>query len=131
MVRGRKPTPPHLRPIEGTHRPHRHEIESKAREAVATSAANFGPLRLPAQFKRFAREAWKKYIEPANWLDASRQPAAIAFCELWQELRSAPTSFPAARHSQMRAYMSELGLTDQRKLPPVGQQNEKDEHFDD
>ena len=58
--------------------------------------------------------AWKKYIEPAGWLDASREPAAIAFCELWQEFRFAPTSFPASKHGQLRAYMSELGLTDER-----------------
>ena len=40
-----------------------------------------------------------------------REPAAIAFCELWQEFRKAPVSFQASKHAQMRAYMSELGLT--------------------
>jgi hypothetical protein len=118
--------------VEGTHRDDRHGNASKVREAVAASAANFGPLCRPPQFKRLAREAWKRYIEPATWLDASREAAAIAFCELWQELRSAPMSFPAAKHSQLRGYMSDLGLTDGRKRPAADdKQKEKDEHFDD
>jgi hypothetical protein len=76
MVRGRKPTPPHLRLMEGTHRPHRHGIESKAREAVA--AENFGPLRLPAQFKRFAREAWK--YRPVS---AAPRTSVSGGCRMW------------------------------------------------
>jgi phage terminase small subunit len=131
MTRGRKPKAPHLRLIEGTHRPDRHGTASKARESVATSAANFGPLRRPPYLKRFAREAWKKYIEPATWLDASREPAAIMFCELWQEFRSAPMSFQAARHTQLRGLMSDLGLTDERKRPVADTEKIKDEHFDD
>jgi hypothetical protein len=75
-------------------------------------------------------EAWKRYIAPAYWLDASREPSAIAFCELWQEMRLAPTAFQAAKHSQLRGYMSDLGLTDLRKRPTVKHQ-ERDEHFDD
>jgi hypothetical protein len=107
-------------------------VESKVREAAAASAASFGPLTCPQELKRSAREAWKRYIDPASWLDASREPAAIAFCELWQELRIAPANFPAAKHSQLRAYMSELGLTDQRKRPVDDTSpKEKDEHFDD
>ena len=80
-------------------------VKSEVREAVAASVANFGPLCRPLHFKRLAREAWKQYIEPATWLDASREASAIAFCELWQELRSAPMSFPAAKHTQLRGYM--------------------------
>jgi hypothetical protein len=133
MTRGRKPKAPHLRLIEGTHRDDRHGTASKVREAVATSATNFGPLRRPPYLKRFAREAWQRYIEPATWLDASREPAAIMLCELWQEFRTAPTSFPAARHTQLRGLMSDLGLTEQRKRPvaDIKNEREKDEHFDD
>ena len=133
MTRGRKPKAPHLRLIDGTHRDDRHGIASKVREAAATSATNFGPLRRPPQFKRFAREAWEKYVAPATWLDASREPAAIMLCELWQEFRSAPTRFPAARHTQLRGLMSDLGMTDQRKRPIASTKTEKenDEHFGD
>jgi hypothetical protein len=133
MTRGRKPKASHLRLIQGTHRDDRHGIESEVREAVVASATSFGPLVQPPYFKRFAREAWKQFIEPATWLDASREGSAIAFCELWQEFRSAPTIFPAARHTQLRGYMSDLGLTDQRKRPIASTktEKEKDEHFDD
>ena len=71
-------------------------------------------MQRPRQLKGDALAAWKRYIEPAGWLDASREAAAIAFCELWAEFRFAPTSFPASKHGQMRAYMSDLGLTDER-----------------
>jgi hypothetical protein len=48
---------------------------------------------MPAHFVGHAKEAWEKYIKPAFWLDATREPAAIAFCELWQEFRlTAPAS---------------------------------------
>jgi hypothetical protein len=58
-----------------------------------------------------------------------REPAAIAFCELWQEFRFAPTSFPASKHGQMRAYMSELGLTDERNRVLDAAKDEEDEGF--
>jgi hypothetical protein len=133
MTRGRKPKAPHLRLIQGTHRDDRHGIELEVREAVVASATSFGPLSCPPHLKRLARAAWKQYIEPATWLDASREASAIAFCELWQEMRSAPTSFPAAKHTQLRGYMSDLGLTDKRKRPIADTkiEKEKDEHFDD
>jgi hypothetical protein len=117
--------------VAGTHRADRHGDAAKARNAVAKSAASFGPLVRPTYLKRFANEAWGRYIQPASWLDASREPAAIAFCELWQEMRLAPASFRAARHSQLRAYMSALGLTDERNRTIDGSSSEKDEFFDD
>ena len=43
---------------------------------------------------------------------------------------AAPTAFPAAKHGQMRAYMSELGLTDERKRMD-DEPEDKDEFFDD
>ena len=59
-----------------------------------------------------------------------REPAAIAFCELWAEFTDRPAAFPAAKHSQLRAYMSELGLTDERNRPP-SERDAGDEFFDD
>lgn len=130
--RGAKPKPAHLRLIDGTRNVTRHGTESELREAVEKSAASFGTLTRPKHLKGPGLTAWKRYIEPASWLDASREPAAIAFCELWQEFRFAPVSFPASKHGQMRAYMSELGLTDERnRVIDEGKNKEKDEHFDD
>jgi len=92
------------------------------------AATTFGKPVRPKHFRGEASAAWKRYIEPAGWLDASREPAAIAFCELWQEFRFAPTSFPASKHGQLRAYMSELGLTDERNR--MEQDEPTDEFFD-
>lgn len=130
-ARGAKPKAAHLRLVDGTHRKNRHGDESAAKEAVEKAAASFGKLTRPKHLKSFGLEAWKKYIEPASWLDASREPSALAFCELWQEFRFAPMSFPAAKHGQLRAYMSELGLTDERnRVLDADKAKTKDEHFD-
>jgi hypothetical protein len=130
--RGAKPKPAHLRLVDGTRNVTRHGTEEEIRAAVESAAASFGKLVRPSGMKGQALAAWKKYIEPAAWLDASREPAAIAFCELWQEFRYGPTSFPASKHGQMRAYMSELGLTDERnRMVDESKNKEKDEHFDD
>ncbi|WP_441280517.1 hypothetical protein [Tardiphaga sp. 862_B3_N1_1] len=129
--RGAKPKPAHLRLVDGTRNATRHGSEADLRDAVEESVASFGKLVKPKDMKHHAAVAWKKYIEPAGWLDASREPAAIAFCELWQEFRFGPTAFPAAKHGQLRAYMSELGLTDERnRVLDADKTKEKDEHFD-
>ena len=54
--------------------------------------------------------AWDRDIAPAFWLDRFHEPAAIVYCELWAEFMTSPRAFVAAKHGQMRAYMSELGL---------------------
>lgn len=128
--RGAKPKPAHLRLIDGTNNVTRHGSEAEVREAVEKAQQAFGKLRRPAHLKGEALKAWKRYIEPAAWLDGSREPAAIAFCELWAEFRFNPTGFPASKHGQMRAYMSELGLTDERNRSPQ-EEEEVDEFFGD
>lgn len=116
--------------IDGTHRTARHGDVEVAKKAVDEAIRKFGKLTRPKGLKGEGLNAWKKYIEPADWLDGSKEPAAIAFCELWQEFRFAPTSFPASKHGQMRAYMSELGLTDERNRVSQGDA-EEDEFFKD
>lgn len=128
-TRGAKPKPAHLRIVDGTRNPTRHGSEEDLRKQAETSAS-FGKLSRPKHLKGEAGIAWKRYIEPAGWLDASREPAAIAFCELWQEFRFAPKAFAASKHGQMRAYMSELGLTDERNRI-FGDERPRDEFFDD
>ncbi len=129
-ARGAKPKPAHLRIIDGTHRATRHGEEGKVKEATEAAIQSFGKLTRPKHLKGEALAAWKRYIEPASWLDAAREPAAIAFCELWHEFRFNPTGFPASKHGQMRAYMSELGLTDERNRGDI-EKDDKDEFFDD
>lgn len=127
---GAKPKAAHLRLVDGTHRPARHGKETKARKTVEQAVTAFGKLTQPTFLKGQALVAWKKWIAPAGWLDGSREAAAIAFCELWSEFRFNPTGFPASKHGQLRAYMSELGLTDERNRGSDDEQ-EKDEFFGD
>ncbi len=128
-TRGAKPKPTRLRLVTGTNNATRHGPEALAREAAATAEAVFGKLAKPAYLKGQAAWAWKRFVEPASWLDGSREASAIAFCELWQEFRDGPRMFPAAKHGQMRAYMSELGLTDERNRPDDGSKKQEDEFF--
>lgn len=129
-ARGAKPKAAHLRLVDGTHRKERHGKQADAKAMVDDALASFGKMVRPKQIKGEALLAWKRYIEPASWLDASREAAAIAFCELWSEFRFSPTGFTAGKHGQMRAYMSELGLTDERNR--AGEKpGAKDEFFDD
>lgn len=129
-TRGAKPKPVKLRLVDGTHNATRHGNRTKARDLADEAITSFGKLTRPRFLKGEALSAWKRYIEPAAWLDGSREPAAIAFCELWAEFRRGPSRFPASMHAQMRAYMSELGLTDERNRAEVEGQ-EKDEFFGD
>lgn len=129
-TRGAKPKPAHLRLVDGTRNATRHGSEKELREKVDAAIAAFGKLTRPKHLKGEALAAWKRYIEPASWLDASREPAAIAFCELWSEFRFNPTGFAAAKHGQLRAYMSELGLTDERNRGDDGNSSDEDDTFD-
>lgn len=128
-ARGAKPKAAHLRLIDGTHRATRHGDEKAAREKVEAAVAKFGKPVMPREMKGEAAKAWKRYIAPAFWLDAGREPAAVSFCELWAEFRFNTTGFPASKHGQMRAYMSELGLTDERNRGDLPE--ETDEFFGD
>lgn len=128
-TRGAKPKPAHLRIVDGTNNVTRHGPESKAKAQVEKAVSVFGKLEFPKHLKGEAAKAWKRYIAPAGWLDGSREPAAIAFCELWAQFIQSPDHFVAAKHGQLRAYMSELGLTDERNRG--GDDDEKaDEFFD-
>lgn len=130
-ARGAKPKPVALRLVDGTHRTTRHGKSDDAKANIDVSKRVFGALQKPAFLKGEAAKAWGRYIAPAAWLDASREPAAIAFCELWHEFRFNPTGFPAAKHGQMRAYMNELGLTDERNRADDGDKKPEDEFFGD
>jgi hypothetical protein len=105
--RGRRPKPPHLHLVDGTFRPGRHGDKAAATKPD-TATMGFGKIKMPAHFVGHAAEAWKKYVAPAFWLDASLEPVAIAFCELWQEFCLAPPSFRPAKHSAMRAIWASL-----------------------
>jgi len=130
-TRGAKPKAAHLRLVDGTHRPTRHGDTKAAKKAVEEAQRSFGKLVRPRALKGEALAAWKDYIEPAGWLDGSKKAAAIAFCELWGEFMTCPRLFPASRHGQLRAYMAELGLTDERnRKADDGKKGDDDDIFD-
>ncbi|WP_347271833.1 hypothetical protein [Rhizorhabdus histidinilytica] len=129
--RGAKPKPAKLRLVTGTHNVTRHGPKDEAKQAVEAAKTGFGKLVRPSYLKGQAKWAWDRYITPAGWLDASREAAAIAFCELWDEYRSMPRMFTASKHQQMRAYMAELGLTDERNRGDFDPTETKDAFFDD
>jgi len=128
---GAKPKPARLRLVDGTHNVTRHGSKAAVEKKVEAAAATFGKPVKPTYLKGHAAWAWKRFIEPAGWLDGSREALAIAFCELWQEYRDGPRAFPAAKHGQLRAYQNELGLTDERNRGDVEDGKEKDPFFDD
>mgnify|MGYP003404875191 CR=1 FL=1 len=130
-TRGAKPKAAHLRLVDGTHRAARHGAKAAAKAAVETAATHFAALKKPTEIRGAAAKAWKKFIDPAVWLDGSREPAAVAFCELYGEFVTCPRVFPASKHGQMRAYMGELGLTDERNRGESDGGKEKDEFFGD
>jgi hypothetical protein len=139
LQRGRKPKPPKLILVEGTRNATRHGSEEDLRDRIEVADIAFGPLTKPENFTRKkgkiwlqfnadASAAWDRYIVPCWWLDASKEPAAIAYCLLWADLMRWGPSLSSSKHTQMRAYAAELGLTDERNRGTYdpGKQNEDD-----
>jgi phage terminase small subunit len=124
---GPKPKQPALRIVSGKHNVTRHGSEGEIRQRAERSRKAFDKIQRPAHLKGHARKIWDDLIAKCWWLDQSRITSATAFCELWNEFRIAPMRFTAAKHGSMRAYMAELGLTDERNR---GYENEdKDDEF--
>lgn len=109
-LRGRKPKDPNLRAIDGSHRTTRHGDLEEVKEHMA----QIPPLEMPDFLEGEARQAWKDHIEPAFWLDHSKLVPAVAFCALYAEFLDNPRAFSTSKHSVLRGYMLDLGLTDPR-----------------
>lgn len=130
-LRGRKKVPDHIRLVTGNMNTTRHGTEDDIRRRVEEGQNTFGPLIKPDRFgqanNKEASATWDRYIANAWWLDASREVLAIAYCMLVQELLRKGTKFATAKHSQLRAYASELGLSDERKRPSNGNRKPKND----
>lgn len=114
-IGGARPKPGALRVVDGTHRADRHgKLPDDAPIASGGAEQKGSPLVCPRFLKGEGKKAWDRWVKPFFWITSEREPAAIAFCELWSEFRRSPENFNAARHGQLRAYMQELGLTDER-----------------
>lgn len=110
MRRGRRPLPGRLHLVTGTFRQDRHA------KAAPDSLPVRDPLPKPDWLRGGVSDAWDRFITPAGgFLDVYREPAAVAFCELWHEFQAWPARFPASKHALLRAYMADLGLSGARK----------------
>ncbi len=125
---GRRPKPARLRLVDGSFRKDRHGAKAEAIKSAGAAASAFGKIERPTWLKGEPRRAWDEFIAPATWLDGSRTPAAVVFCELWAEFRSSPRVFQSARYAQLRAVMADLGLSDERNRAP-SPTGENDEFF--
>lgn len=129
-TRGPRLKRPELRLVDGRahHGPKR--SASRAKALIKQDRRSFGPLKMPGHLGEAGRQAWQDYIVPATWLTKSREMTAILLCELWEESRDDTKAFTAAKHAQLRAYMAELGLTDERKRDiNESEEEDNDEHF--
>jgi len=126
---GRRPKIAKLRLVEGTRDATRHPSEQELIEQAKRAKEAFRKPVKPDHLTGEAEWAWNRYIVPCWWLDGSREAVAIGFCELWKEFRRSPVEFSSPRHGQLRAYMQELGLTDERNRIVHGE-NQEDEFLD-
>lgn len=128
-MRGPAARSPKLKLVDGTHRTTRHgrreEVEANARR----SAEAFGRLKRPDDLEGAAADIWDQCIAPAWWLDASRMPTVMALCEIWKDFKKSPSDFPQWKHVQMRVYLRELGLTEERNRISSGPQEKEDDNF--
>jgi hypothetical protein len=122
LAANRKPLELHL--LDGTLRTTRHGNAAKAQRVVERTKKRLGLPVMPENFTGEAKAAWERYIVPAFWLDRSREPAAIAFCKLWQRFMEDPDEFTPNRHSTLLKYMADLGLTKERNRIANGKEEE-------
>jgi phage terminase small subunit len=126
MGKGYIPKPTSLKLIDGTHTTYRNGDAEASRAAVKKAAEHFGKLEKPEHLRGHASDIWDKTIAPAWWLDGSRLTTAIMMCELWAEYRNNPKRFPIAKYTQMRTFLRELGLSDERNRVTNADQEEDD-----
>jgi len=100
-IRGRKPTPPHLRLVTGSHLKDR---------PVQTEKLPAGSLERPPRLRGTAAALWDGFIVKCHWLTWADGPKARMWCHLQAEFDRAPTKMIASRIAQLRALGSELGF---------------------
>jgi hypothetical protein len=121
-ARGVKPKPAQLRLVDGSHRNTRHGKKEKIEEKIVL----VGKPEMPEDFCPLEAKTWDRYIACCPWLDKYKEAAAIKFCQLWVVSEERGPLFSPAQHGQLRAYMAELGLTDERnRKMPDAQKNDE------
>lgn len=105
-TRGRKPKPPDLHVISGTHRPDRHGNPEDL-PAVEDRPEGLEPHR---KLTAPQQKLWDTFIKTTPWLSEYDVPRAYMWVCLQAEYDRKPAAMVAARIAQLRALGSELGL---------------------
>jgi len=100
MARGRRPKPPVVRVMDGTHR----AFPGKSGRAP-------GRLTKPKGLPKDAARVWDETAPQLRWLGRLDSHTLAIWCSLYAEFLEDPRRMTASRLSQMRAYGAELGIT--------------------
>jgi hypothetical protein len=111
-IRGRKPTPPALRLING----------GKGRPPPEDDPLPSGSLERPTKLRGAAGKLWDDFIAKCFWLTWADSPKAAMWCHLQAEFDSSPKKMIASRIAQLRTLGSELGF-DQASRTRMGIKN--------
>src|ERR1700722_6808062 len=103
-IRGRKPTPPALRLITGSH------LSDRPPPKGVEPTPPGGALERPEKLRGNVAKLWDSHIARAWWLTWVDGPKARMWCHLQAEFDRAPTKMIASRIAQLRALASELGF---------------------
>jgi phage terminase small subunit len=124
MPNHRKPASVHK--LQGTFQPCRHggpepEIE-------------LGEPEIPEWLSPAGVAEWRricKILVPANYLAKSDAAALGMYCELVSQMSEDPAEFPAAKITQLRMLMGELGLTPASRAKMPAREKPKESPFKD
>lgn len=122
MPRPRKPN--HLHVVSGTYRKGRHA----AAESVQALPALPDELKPPTWLTRGAKRVFRQTVEtlaPLGILAKVDRDVLAHYASLQAQLESAPASFTASLHAQLRALRGELGMSPatRHKTAPRGSSN--------
>jgi hypothetical protein len=105
FMRGRKPTPLHLRLIAGN--PGKRPLPQPRTDIPEIPG---GPIERPENLKGIPGKLWDRYIVRCHWLTWADGPKALMWCHLQAEYERKPAEMIASRIAQLRAVGSDLGL---------------------
>lgn len=126
MANKQKPTNIHL--LTGTHRKDRHgdpEQKVEIKEQIKT-APDWLPDEAKVEWKRIC-----KALKESGVLTEVDSTILAQYCLLYSELAVERTEFSAAKHTQLRMCMTEMGLTPSSRGKIVVGSKKKGNAFDD
>lgn len=126
MANARKPDNVHL--LQGTHQKSRHgNPEDKPQVEIKTPDA-------PEWLEGKALIEWEricKVLKSSGLLSEADTAVMVQYCLLYSELQTELMEFQAAKHTQLRLCLVELGLTPKARSQITIGGNKKKNDFDD